>query len=106
MNILYAFTDIHTKLLIMASTISGTVGDIFALVALCIVIVTELTCLLGYPVLARLVHQKDICHKVYPHDAFKVGAVGTTFWGFTMIVIFCQHVRLFSDGTRTWITTL
>ncbi len=72
----------------MASTIPGTVGDIFASVALCIVVVTELICLFAYPVLARLVHQKDICHKVYPQDAFKVGAVGTTFWGFTMIVIF------------------
>ncbi len=73
----------------MTSATSTEVGDIFAWVALCIIIITELVvCLLGYPVLARLVHQKDICHKLYPQDALKVGAVGTIFLGFAMTLIF------------------
>ncbi len=71
----------------MAST-STQIGDIFATVASCIVVVTELICLIGYPVLARLVQQRDTRHKLYPQDAFRVSAVGTTFWGFAMIVIF------------------
>ncbi len=72
----------------MASTTSVQSGDMFSSIALCIIVVIELICLMGYPVLARLVHQKDTRHKLYPQDAFKVGAVGTTFLGFAMMAIY------------------
>ncbi len=72
----------------MAALKSTHAGDIFASVALCIVVITELICMLGYPILARLVRQKATLHKLYPQDAYKVCAVASTVLGFAMTVVY------------------
>ncbi len=70
----------------MAPTTSTHVGDILATVALCIVVVTEITCLLGYPVLARFVRQKGTT--LYQQDVHKVSAVAVIVLGFAMTLIY------------------
>ncbi len=72
----------------MESTTSTQNGDLFAWISLSIVVVTELLCLLGYSILARLVQQKDTFHQLYRQDAFKVSAVANIVWGFAMTVVY------------------